>query len=105
MRRGFSLIEVVVALVVLELAVTGIAGILAVAGRAFADAERLERAIEAADWVADSLASEGMAGVGAEPFPGGVVGWGAGPRPGEARVWSTDHAGDTLLRLPVRVGP
>jgi type II secretory pathway pseudopilin PulG len=105
MKRGFSLIELVVALVVLELAVTGIAGILAAAGRAFADAERLERAIEAAEWVADSLTSEGMSGVGAVPFPGGVVGWGAGPWPGEAIVWSADRAGDTLLRVPVRVGP
>jgi len=105
MTRGFSLIEVVVALVLLELAVTGIAGILAVAGRAFADAERLERAIEAADWAADSLASEGMAGVGAQPFPGGMVGWGAGPWPGEAMIWAMDRAGDTLLRVPVRVGP
>lgn len=55
MTRGFTLLEVVVALVVLEVAVTGTVGVLTVASRTLGRAERLERAVAVAEGVVDSL--------------------------------------------------
>ena len=54
-RRGFTMVEVLIALVLLEIGVVGAVGIMALAGRILSDAERVERAVAAVEGVADSL--------------------------------------------------
>lgn len=52
---GFTLVEVVVALVVLEICVIGVASMLTLASRTLTRAERLEAAVATAEGVLDSL--------------------------------------------------
>jgi type II secretory pathway pseudopilin PulG len=73
--RGFTLLEVVVALLLLELAVAGSLGTLTVASRTLAEAEQLERAVTEVEGVLDSLAGEPDAATGARPTPGGEIEW------------------------------
>jgi Tfp pilus assembly protein PilV len=56
-RSGFSLLEVAVALLVLEVCLLGVFGILVLANRSLTRAERLESATATLEGVADSLAS------------------------------------------------
>ncbi|MEQ1857833.1 MAG: prepilin-type N-terminal cleavage/methylation domain-containing protein [Longimicrobiales bacterium] len=56
MKRGFTLLEVVVALLVLEVAVVGVVGALVLASSTLTRAEVLERAAAEAEGVLDSLA-------------------------------------------------
>lgn len=86
MSAGFTLLEVVVALVVLAVAVLAAAGTLEVASRTLAEAERTERAVLEADGVLDSLAGVAGAASGSRPFAGGDV------------TWSLDAEGVVLLR-------
>ena len=66
MRRagGFTLIEVLVAFVVLELGLLGAVGLLLTAARTLADAIALEGAAAEAATVADSLSRHGVRGSG-----------------------------------------
>lgn len=57
MKRGFSLVEVVVAVTVLQVGVLGTLSLLALAGRTLTEAEQIERALLAATAVTDSLRS------------------------------------------------
>ena len=75
MRRGFTLLEVVVALVLLEVGVLSAVGTLAVASRTLAQAERLERTFLEAEGVLDSLAGVADATSGARTFAGGALEW------------------------------
>jgi prepilin-type N-terminal cleavage/methylation domain-containing protein len=75
MRRGFTLLEVVVALVLLEVGVLGAVGTLAVASRTLAQAQRLERTVLEAEGVLDSLAGAADAASGARAFAGGALEW------------------------------
>ena len=75
MKRGFTLAEVIVALVLLELGVLGAFGVLLVASRTVARAERVEIASLLADEVADSLASEATVSSGSLDRSGYVVTW------------------------------
>lgn len=87
MRGGFTLLEVVVALLVLEVAVLAAAGTLEVASRTLAVAEGTERAVLEAEGVLDSLAGVGGAVSGTRAFPGGDV------------TWTVDTAGVVVLRV------
>lgn len=75
MRRGFTLLEVVVALLLLEVAVLAAAGTLAVSSRMLAEAEQLERAVSAAEGVVDSLAALEFPVGASRPFVGGELEW------------------------------
>jgi type II secretory pathway pseudopilin PulG len=78
MRRGFTLIEVVVALLVLEVAVLGVLGALVVASRTAGRAERVERATDRVEAVLDSLRQGGaVVGSDSTAWAGGVVRWSA----------------------------
>jgi prepilin-type N-terminal cleavage/methylation domain-containing protein len=55
-RGGFSLVELVVALTLLSIAMVALAGTAALAQRTFAEAEIMERSVNAASVVLDSLA-------------------------------------------------
>lgn len=78
MRRGFTLLEVVVALVVLEVAVVGAAGTLMLASRTLARAERLERAVALAEGVLDSLGRVPVPTDSSRGYRGGEVRWQVG---------------------------
>lgn len=86
MNRGFTLLEVVVSLLLLEVAVLAAVGTLTVASRTLADAEHLERAVAESGGVLDSLAGVPSAGSGSRPFVGGEV------------EWSIDEAGGVVVR-------
>lgn len=87
MSRGFTLLEIVVALLLLELAVASALGTLSVASRQLAEAERMERAVTEAEGILDSLT--------------GVVGAEGGSRdvPGGAIEWTVDASGVVALRI------
>jgi len=92
MSRGFTLLEVVVALVLLEVAVLAAVGTLAVASRTLAEAEHLERAVVEAEGALDSLAGVPGATSGSRTFTGGEV------------DWSIDTTGTVSLRAQSVVG-
>lgn len=103
--RGFTLLEVVLALVILEVGVLGVAGTLLLASRTLRRAETLERAVARAEGVLDSLRGGAVIGSGLVAFEGGEVLWSVTDSGGVA-VLATDVAGARLLevrsRVPVR---
>ncbi len=77
MRRGFTLVEVLVALAILEIGLVGAAGTLLAARRALTAAERLHRATQTAADVVDSLLAVGGSGSGQRDGEWGRVRWSA----------------------------
>ena len=75
MRTGLTLVEVIVALVVLEVAILGGLGVLALATRTMSLAEAFEIGVATAEGIADSLANGATAGGGSRPAGSGVVEW------------------------------
>lgn len=75
MRRGFTLIEIVVALLVLEVGVVGVVATLLAASKTMGDAERVERATGRAASLLDSLRSGAVVGEDSASFVGGVASW------------------------------
>lgn len=75
MRSGFTLLEVVVALVVFSIGLLGAAGMLTASARTLSAARGLEAAGALALEVADSLASAGVNGPGMREDPRGSVTW------------------------------
>jgi len=75
-HRGFSLVEVMVALVVLEVGLLGVVGTLALAARTLTRAELEEAGTAEVERVLDSLVTAGVtSGWGSVPSPGGVLRW------------------------------
>ena len=107
-RRGFTLLEVVIALLVLEIAVVGAVGVLVLASSTLGRAERLERAAALAEGVLDSLAVVSAPMDGRASYGAGDVLWAVGPG-GEIAVIAFGPAGDTLFEiasvLPPPSGP
>ena len=87
MRDGFTLLEVVVSLLLLEVAVLAAAGTLVIAARSLAEAEHLERAVLEAEGVLDSLAGVAAPVSGSKAYPGGSV------------AWDVDGAGGVAVRV------
>ena len=75
MRRGFTLLEVIVALLLLQVAVVGAVGTLVLASRTLGEAEHVERAVLAAEGLLDSLAGSGSAKSGSRALAGGELEW------------------------------
>lgn len=78
-RRGFTLIEVLVALVILEVGILGVVGTLVLASRTLARASLLERSVGQVESVLDSLADSRTSGAGEFAAPGGVLSWSLAP--------------------------
>jgi type II secretory pathway pseudopilin PulG len=107
-RAGFTLLEVVVALLVLEIAVVGAVGLLVLASSTLSRAERLERATALAEGVLDSLAAEDAPAGGSASYGAGEVAWTVDAA-GEVALIAVGPAGDTLFEiesvLPPRAAP
>lgn len=86
MSRGFTLLEVIVSLLLLQIGVVGALGTLALASRTLAEAQQTERAVTEAEGVLDSLAGVAGAVSGARAVPGGTI------------EWSVDGSGVVALR-------
>ena len=90
---GFTLLEVLVALVILEVGMLAAAGTLLLAARTLTDATLLERAAADAAALADSLLSASDGGGGEAGRPGYTLVW--EPRDGGWRIRAV--AGDRAL--------
>ena len=99
---GFTLVEVVVALVIFEVGVLGVAGLLGLAHDRMNRAIRLEWAVAVAESVADSIGRFGYSAAGSVELSPGRVGWepwsGAG---GGVLVWVEDTGGARLIEVAV----
>ena len=73
--RGFTLVEVLVAIVVLEVGLLGVVGTLVLAAENMRRAVSLERAVAEAERVYDSLAGDPSTGSGEGSVPGGRLRW------------------------------
>jgi type II secretory pathway pseudopilin PulG len=95
---GFTLLEVVVALLLLEVAVLGAVGTLTVASRTLAEAEHLERAVSETEGVLDSLTGFPGAESGQRPFSGGQLEW-LIDETGSLLLRASDTDGEVLLEV------
>lgn len=102
--RGFTLLEVVIALLVLEIAVVGAVGLVVLASATLSRAERLERATARAEGILDSLARSVAPVDGVAAWEAGEILWWVGPG-GEVRLVASGPAGDTLLTLASLLPP
>jgi len=98
LRQGFTLLEVVVALLLLEVGVIGALGMLTLSSRALGRAERLERAVAEAEGVLDSLAGSIPSDDGARAYDGGELRWSL-LSGGEIHLVAVGPSGDTLLEV------
>jgi len=95
---GFTLVEVLVALVVLEVGFLSAMGVLVSAQRSLASAERLHRATQDAKQLGDSLVRDGAWESGERPTEWGALRW----SPGE--LVASDADGALLFRWTVPRG-
>lgn len=103
MTKGFTLIELVVAALLLEIGMVGVMGLLLLAHRAAAEARRWEEATATAAWVADSLAFAGAAsGEARRAEPWGTLRWRVGGDGGLV-VEAVGTEGELLIAVPGRV--
>ena len=79
MKSGFSMVEVLVALVVLELVILGAVGMMVVASTTMSEAEVIERAVSALEGTADSLSQQATIGRGSKDVAGGRIEWSVEP--------------------------
>jgi type II secretory pathway component PulJ len=78
-KGGFTLLEAIVALVILEIGVLAVVGMVTVASRTLNEAQTREWGTAAASAVADSLAHFGFAGPGEDLSELGRVRWEGSP--------------------------
>lgn len=92
-RGGFTLVEVIVAVVLLSVGLLASVSMVSLAARTLGEARRVSLAGAAAESLTDSLLRSGRTGAsGMREYPWGVLRWGPGERPGESRVVATDSA-------------
>jgi prepilin-type N-terminal cleavage/methylation domain-containing protein len=101
MRRGFTLVEVLVALVVLEVGLLGVVGTLWLAAVTMSRAERTERGVAEVERVYDSLAAAELPGSGTREGVGGTLRWEVAGR--AVHVEYATGADSVLVRLEGRV--
>jgi Tfp pilus assembly protein PilV len=107
-RAGFTLVEILVGLVVLEAGLVGAAGMLVLAGRTLNRARDLEWAVLEVRAVADSLVRAGAEASGERATDFGSVLWSVAPGANmtEVQVVAESLAGDLLVNATVLVpGP
>lgn len=79
MKSGFSLVELIFALLVLQVGMLATAGLVLLAQRSMLRAELTVRSVLETGWLADSLASSGGGGSGTRVYPWGQVSWPLAP--------------------------
>ncbi|MGD2070864.1 MAG: hypothetical protein PVI57_19490 [Gemmatimonadota bacterium] len=100
-RPGFSLVEIVVALIVLELGLLAVVGLSVLAARTLAEAAELQRATGALEVVVDSLLEAGSWSPGERSLPPHRVRWWR--ETGQLRVRVERLDGDGLPGVEVRL--
>ena len=102
MRAGFTILEVVFALLLFQVGVLAVAGTFLLAQASFGRAEQTLRGVIEAAWIGDSLAAAGAVGSGSHQYPWGQVVWAPGLNvPGGWDVASVaGPTGDTLVVFP-----
>lgn len=73
--RGFTLVEVVVALLILEVGLLGVFGMVVLAQRTLAQADAIERGVAELEGLLDSLGVHAAPGGGSRELDVGVVHW------------------------------
>lgn len=96
--RGFTLLEVVVALVVLELSIAAAAGLLVLSSATLSQAEQLGRSVALAEGILDSLVATSAPIQGSAGYAGGELRW-CVDEAGEVLLWSVGSRGDTLFEV------
>jgi len=102
--RGFTLLEVVIALLVVELAVIAGAGVLVLASSTLTRAERLQRAIASAEAVLDTVVVSSAMSSGLATYAGGELRWQV-EESGEVVLWAVESTGDTLFAISAIASP
>lgn len=101
--RGFTLVEILVALVVLEVGLLGVVGSLVLAARTLDRAVLLERGVAEVARVHDSLAVSGVAGgPGSVATADGIVAWTVDAS-GRASISFARAAGSPLVTIDARL--
>jgi prepilin-type N-terminal cleavage/methylation domain-containing protein len=101
-RTGFTLAEVLVSLVILQVGLLGVAGQIGVAHKLLDRAVRLEWAVAVAESVADSLSRFGYSGEGSIGLAAGRVGWEPWSGGDETvLVWVEDRTARRLVEVAV----
>lgn len=103
-RSGFTLVEVVVALLVLEIAVVCLVGTLVLASSTLTRAETLERVVSAAEGVLDSIGRAPTAGSDSALLPNAHLSWSVDDS-GRVRVHAVDAAGRVLVEVESMLAP
>lgn len=75
MRAGFTLLELIFALLIFQLGVLATAGMVHMAQRILMRSHLTVRGIIEARWIADSLASGSTMGEGTRSYPWGDISW------------------------------
>lgn len=95
---GFTLVEVIVALVVLQIGLLGVAGLALRALQLLSESSLRSRAAVAVEEVVDSLATAGVRADGVRRFEGGTVVW---TRVGEGEEWGRRYERSDLEEVSV----
>lgn len=98
---GYSLVEVVVALVLLQLGLLAAAGMVVTASGVLAAAARTDRALVLAEGAADSLQAFGWGGGGERIEGAFIVRWSGSGEGSVVEVRSREGEGEVLVRIPV----
>jgi Tfp pilus assembly protein PilV len=94
-------VEILVAVVILEVGLLGVVGTLWLASRTVTRAELLERGVEVMEGVYDSLVGEPTPSDGTRPADPGQVDWYVNGR--DLRLEYRGVGGDTLARVDARL--
>lgn len=104
MNRGFSLLEVVVALLVLEVGLLGSAAMLLTAARTLGTAEALEVGVGDVEGVADSLAGASNPATGSRTTVHGTTVW-VVAEGGVARIRHRPASGRPVVEMELLLAP